>query len=452
MCDPFMHSGTAPGRIIRLISSPFVRFARMEAAGGVVLLCCTLLALGWANSPWKHGYEQLLTTQVSIGIGHLQITETRHHWINDGLMSLFFFLVGLEIKREILVGELSSARGAALPIMGALGGMIVPALLYALTARGQGVERGWAIPMSTDIAFVLCLLALLGRRVPLALTVFVTALAIVDDIFAVIVIAIFYTNEINHLSLIMGFTWIGVSFAMNMLGVRKRWVYAVIGILSWVSVLHSGVHATIAGILLAFTIPSDTELNKPEFVEQARSLLDDLETASSNSYKEHVIIHSLEKAVVQAESPLHRIEKRLQPWITFLIVPLFALANAGVNVSAYMGGALRHPVTLGIVLGLAIGKPVGIWLFSVLAVQTRIALPLSEVSWQQMFGCGCLCGIGFTMSLFVAELAFGEGKLLAMAKIATLIASFISAVLGSSALLAGRRKVASEAPEEALVA
>jgi len=429
--DRHMQSATSPARVIHFISSPFVRFARMEAAGGIVLLGCTLVALVWANSPWKDSYVQILTTKVSIGFGKFLLTQNRHHWINDGLMSLFFFLVGLEIKREILVGELSSLRRAALPIVAAVGGIIVPALCYFFLARGGDSGKGWAIPISTDIAFALGVLTVLGARVPIALKVFVTALAIVDDILAVIVIAVLYTSEINHLSLMIGLACISLSLIANMLGIRKPAIYAIIGISAWWGVFNSGVHATIAGILLAFTIPARTGLDKPQFLEQGRVLLDQLQVASPNSSDEHAIIHTLQEKLVQADSPLHRIEHGLQPWISFLVVPLFALANAGVNVSAYFAPAIKHPVSLGIALGLVIGKPVGIWLCSVLAVKSRLALPLAGVSSQQMLGCGCLCGIGFTMSLFVAGLAFGEGELLAISKIAILCASFVSAVLGS---------------------
>jgi NhaA family Na+:H+ antiporter len=422
----------------------------MEAAGGIVLLGCTLLALVWANSAWKHSYEQFLTTQVSIGFGNFFITEDRHHWINDGLMSLFFFLVGLEIKREILVGELSSLRSAALPIVAAVGGVIVPALIYLMLTKGAGIGRGWAIPIATDIAFALGVLTFLGSRIPIALKVFVAALAIVDDIIAVVVIAVFYTNQINYVSLTMGLACIILSFMANVLGVRKPLVYAVIGILAWCAVLNSGVHATIAGILLAFTIPARTILDKSQFLEQGRLFLDELEMAPPNSSEQHAIIHTLEQKLVQADSPLHRIEQRLQPWISFFVMPLFALANAGVNVSGYLTAAIRHPLSLGIGLGLVIGKPAGIWLCSALAVKTRLALPLAHVSAQQILGCGCLCGIGFTMSLFVAGLAFGEGESLAISKIAILGASFASAVLGS--LLLASKPNLNEEQEKAIAA
>src|SRR3954453_18226822 len=302
---------------IQVITSPFVRFARMEAAGGILLLASTIVALIWSNSPWQHSYHQFFETDMSVGFGKFLISENRHEWINDGLMSLFFFLVGLEIKREFLVGELSSLRRAAFPFMAALGGMVVPAVIYLALARDGIFQRGWAIPISTDIAFTLGVLAFFGSRVPLALRVFVTALAIVDDILAVAVIAIFYTHEIHYVSLATGVGCVLLSLLANRLGVRKPAVYAAIGVVVWWAVLNSGVHATIAGILLAFTIPARTYIKKSEFLAQSRWLLGRLEEAPSNSLQEHSIIHTLEQKLEQVESPLHRIEHGLQPWISF---------------------------------------------------------------------------------------------------------------------------------------
>jgi NhaA family Na+:H+ antiporter len=429
-------SSRAQATPIDIITSPFVRFARMEAAGGIVLLSATILALVWANSPWKHGYHDIFETPVSATLGQFTITENRHEWINDGLMSLFFFLVGLEIKREILVGELSSLKRAAFPFIAALGGMLVPAIIYIGITSHSDVRRGWAIPISTDIAFTLGLLTFLGQRVPISLKVFVTALAIVDDIFAVIVIAVFYTSEIKFVSLGLGLACIIVAFIANILGIRNPVVYAFIGVLAWFCVLSSGVHATIAGILLAFAIPARTSIDKSLFVTQGHRLLDELEKTEPNSFEEHSIIHTLERNTELVESPLHRIEHFLQPWIGFLVMPLFALANAGVDLSGNATAALSDPVGLGVVLGLVAGKPAGILLFSLLAVKTGLGLPLAGVSWRQVLGAGCLCGIGFTMSLFVAGLAF-DGQILEVSKIAILAASLLSAILGWVILAGG---------------
>ncbi len=443
-----MESQATASTPIQSITSPFIRFARMEAAGGIVLLASTVVALIWANSPWHNSYHHLLETQVTAGFDKFVITANRHEWINDGLMSVFFFLVGLEIKRELLVGELSSFRKAALPFVAALGGMIVPALIYLWATHGANVREGWAIPMATDIAFALGLLAFVGSRVPVALKVFVTALAIVDDMFAVLVIAVFYTSGLNYVSLLIGLACIGVCCVANLLGIRNPLVYAAMGVFAWFGVLNSGVHATIAGILLAFTIPCNTVLDKARFLEQSRLLLSQLESALPDSADEHSILNSLEENVELVESPLQRIEHVLQPWVSFLIMPLFAFANAGVNVSQNLSAALRHPVTLGVALGLIIGKPLGIFLFGHLAVTTRLALPLANVSWRQMLGCACLCGIGFTMSLFVATLAFQEEFLLDAAKIGILFASVTSGLFGGLLLATSGKAV----PREAVVA
>lgn len=438
-------SGSPASSPIDIITSPFVRFARMEAAGGIVLLASTILALTWSNSPWRDSYHHLLDAEVTIGFGKFVVTANRHHWINEGLMSLFFFLVGLEIKREFLVGELSSLRRAAFPFLAALGGVIVPALLYIAVAGEASFQRGWAIPISTDIAFTLGLLTVLGSRIPIGLRVFVTALAIVDDIFAVGVIAIFYTAQIHYWSLGLAIAGVAVSLIANVLGIRRPVVYATIGVFVWWAVLNSGVHATIAGILLAFTIPARTFLEKSQFVEQSRWLLDRLESAPHHSFEEHSILHTLEVKAEMADSPLHRIEHGLQPWISFLVMPLFALANAGVDVTQNLTGSLQHPVSYGILLGLFAGKPVGIWMASFVTAKTGVALPPEKVTWRQMLGAAWLCGIGFTMSLFVAGLAFDDASLLSISKIAILGASVLSGI-GGSIILAGSGRVRREEP------
>jgi Na+:H+ antiporter, NhaA family len=435
---PDAHTQLTP---IELITSPFARFARMEAAGGIMLLFATVVAIVWANSPWQHSYHEIFERPLSIGFGRFFVTENWHAWINDGLMSLFFFLVGLEIKREVLVGELSSLGRAALPFIGALGGMVAPALIYIAIARDASLKSGWAIPISTDIAFTLGALAFLGKRVPISLKVFVTALAIVDDIFAVIVIAIFYTHQINYLGLFLGLACVVIAFLANLLGIRNPAVYAFIGFFAWLCVLSSGVHATIAGVLLAFAIPARTFLKKSEFLNQSQSLLERLREAKANSFEEHCILHTLEEKIGMVESPLHRIEHSLQPWIGFLVMPLFALANAGVNVLNFGGAAIRHPVSFGILMGLLAGKPVGIGVFSFLAVKIGWASPLPNVSWRQVLGAASLCGIGFTMSIFVAGLAFSPGSLLEIAKIAILAASFLCAILGCLILSTGNKSM-----------
>ncbi len=420
---------------IDLITSPFARFARMEAAGGILLLVATAAALIWANSRWEHSYHQMWYTQATITLGNVSLSESNHEWVNDGLMSIFFFLVGLEIKREVLIGELSTFKKAAFPFMAAIGGSIVPALIYAAINKGGLGADGWGIPMATDIAFALGVLALLGSRVPVGLKVFVAALAIVDDIFGVLVIAMFYTKHISLVALGLSFVGVAVSFGANWLGIRNPVVYALIGVCVWFGVLNSGVHATIAGILLAFTIPARNSLNKTEFLRQSRYLLDQFETHDLNSAQAHHAIHALEQKCEMIESPLHRIEHGLQPCVSFLIMPIFAFANAGVHILGKVGAAVTHPITLGVLLGLLLGKPLGITMFARLAAYTGLASRPASVSWGLIFGASWLCGIGFTMSLFIASLALGDGDLLDMAKIGTMAASIGAGCIGSLLLL-----------------
>jgi NhaA family Na+:H+ antiporter len=420
---------------IDVITSPFARFARMEAAGGILLLLATAAALIWANSRWEHSYHQIWYTQATITLGQVSHSESRHEWVNDGLMSIFFFLVGLEIKRELLIGELSTFKQAAFPFMAAIGGSVVPALIYAAINRGGAGANGWGIPMATDIAFALGVLALLGSRVPAGLKVFVAALAIVDDIFGVLVIALFYTQHISLIALGLAFVGVAVSFGANWLGIRNPVIYALIGVGVWVAVLNSGVHATIAGILLAFTIPARSSIDKTEFLRQSRGLLDQFEQNDPNSYQAHHAIHVLEQKCEMIESPLHRIEHTLQPWVAFVIMPIFAFANAGVHILGKTSAALAHPIALGVLLGLLLGKPIGITLFARLASVAGLGSRPTGVTWGQIFGASWLCGIGFTMSLFIAGLALGNGDLLDMSKIGTLAASIVAGSVGSILLL-----------------
>jgi NhaA family Na+:H+ antiporter len=420
---------------IDVLTSPFVRFAKMEAASGILLLAGTIAALLWANSPWEASYHGLWNKQVPIGFGRFILSESRHEWINDGLMSIFFFLVGLEIKREVLIGELSSLRQAAFPFISAVGGAIVPALIYISITHGTPAQRGWGIPMATDIAFALGVLALLGNRVPLSLKIFVTALAIVDDIIAVLVVAVFYTDRIEVLSLSAGLAGIALCFGANLLGIRKPVVYAAIGVCVWVAVLKSGVHATVAGVLLAFTIPAKTYLDRNHFLERGRSLLNRFESASPNSYEEHAAVHTLEAQCELFESPLHRIEQSLHPWVSYLVMPIFAFANAGVRILGNGTAAVTHAVSLGVALGLFIGKPIGIWCFAWIAAKARLATRPTDLSWGKIAGAAWLCGIGFTMSLFIATLAFHDGALQDVAKIGIMAASLAAGTCGSILLL-----------------
>jgi len=425
---------------IEVIISPFARFAKLEAAGGILLLAATVVALVWANSPWEEGYHSIWETTFTLGVGRYVLSWSRHLWVNDGLMAIFFFLVGLEIKRELLIGELSSLRQAAFPFAAALGGSIVPALIYLALNRGGLHAGGWGIPMATDIAFALGVLALLGSRVPPSLKVFVAALAIVDDIFGVLVIALFYTAHISYVNLALGLLGVGVSFLANWAGIRQPAVYAAIGVFVWFAVLQSGVHATIAGVLLAFSIPVKRSIDKTSFVDRGRALLDRFERSAPNSAEAHAVIHTLASQCEKIDTPLHRIEHSLQPWVSFLIMPVFAFSNAGVHILGKVESSARHPVTLGVLLGLLLGKPLGIMGFSWLAQTTKLAAPPLGVEWRQIFGASWLCGIGFTMSLFIAGLALQPDAIVDMAKIGTLAASATAGIVGCLILLRRDRR------------
>jgi NhaA family Na+:H+ antiporter len=420
---------------IEVLISPFVRFAKMEAASGILLLASTIAALVWANSRWAADYHAIWSATATFGFGRFALTETRIEWINDGLMAIFFFLVGLEIKREVLIGELSSLRQAAFPLLSAVGGAIVPAIIYLFISGGGTAQRGWAIPMATDIAFVLGVLAILGNRVPVTLKIFVTALAIADDLIAVLVIAIFYTEQIQVVSLVLALVGVAVSFGANMLGVRKPIIYALLGIFVWVAVLKSGVHATVAGVLLAFTIPARTYTDRESFLKRSRWLIDKFEASPPDSAAAHAAIDSMETECELVEPPLNRIEHSLHPWVSFAIMPLFAFANSGVRILGNIEAATRHPVTLGIALGLFAGKPLGIWVSARMSAKSGLAATPPELSWRATFGAAWLCGIGFTMSLFISTLAFGEGSLLDMSKIGILAASLVSGICASIFLL-----------------
>ncbi len=431
---------------IEILISPFARFARMEAAGGILLLAATVVALLWANSPWAENYHEIWHTSFSIGLGRHVLSWSRHTWVNDGLMAIFFFLVGLEIKREVLIGELASLRQAAFPFLAALGGSLVPALLYLLVNGRSGHARGWGIPMATDIAFTLGVLALLGSRVPPSLKVFVAALAIVDDVFGVLVIALFYTAHISYISLALGLLGVALSFVANWAGVRHPAVYAFLGVFVWFAVLQSGVHATIAGVLLAFSIPVKSSIERKNFVSRCRRLLDRFDAAEPNSAEAHAVIHTLESQCEMVDTPLHRLEHSLQPWVSFLIMPIFAFSNAGVHLLGQVEASVRHPVSIGVFLGLLLGKPLGIMSFSWLAHRTGLASAPDGVSWRQIFGASWLCGIGFTMSLFIAGLALQPDSLVDMAKIGTLAASVMAGVIGSIVLLGSSPGASAENP------
>lgn len=434
--------GTARLPLVERFFSPIQQFTRISSSGGIVLLATTIVALIWANTAWGASYHHLWESQVGVRVGPWSLAGTLHQFINDGLMAVFFFLVGLEIKREVLAGELSSVRSAALPMVAAVGGMIVPAGLYAVLNVGGAGVHGWGIPMATDIAFALGVLALLGSRVPSGVKVFLAALAIVDDIGAVLVIAVFYSGGINVVALGAAAVLLLVSVAANAAGVRQPWAYGAVGFALWGAVAMSGIHTTVAGVLLALTIPVRTRVNESDFLAQAQGALDEFERAAvvttenprvtvlSNT-RHHTALEELESLADQARPPLIRMEHSLHGLVAFGIMPLFALANAGVVISgASMTGAFTSPLALGIVVGLVVGKPLGIMGLSWLAVRLGIASLPTGVTWRMITGVGLLGGIGFTMALFIAGLAFESPLLLDTAKMGVLVGSIIAGVVG----------------------
>jgi NhaA family Na+:H+ antiporter len=435
MNHPSFHKEKKP--LSHRLVYPIQEFMAIEAAGGILLLVATLFALFWANSQWHTAYEALWETNLAFEWGSFRLSRPLHEWINDGLMSVFFFAVGLEIKREILLGELSSLRKACFPIVAAVGGMVIPAGFYLFFNHGTPEARGWGIPMATDIAFSLGVLTLFGKKIPPSLKIFLAALAIADDIGAVLVIAFFYTSHISWTSLGLGSGFLLLLILLNRSGVRHPLPYALLGIGGvWLAFLFSGVHATIAGVLAAFTIPARTLIHPKEFLKNSRNLLDTLEKSTGTSEgvmtnaEQQSILDEIEDHCEWVQTPLQRIEEKLHPWVTFVILPLFALANAGIYFEGPIGSAISSPVTLGIFLGLVLGKPLGIFLFSWLGVGLGIARLPNGVQWGHVFGVSLLGGIGFTMSLFIASLAFKDFSHLLASKLGILCASFLSGLLG----------------------
>jgi NhaA family Na+:H+ antiporter len=410
----------------------FRQFTRLQASGGILLLAAAAVALIWANSAWGQGYFDLWETYLTVSLGSMALKENLLHWVNDGLMVIFFFVVGLEIKREVLVGELASPRRAALPLVAAVGGMVVPALIYVAFNIGRPGEAGWGIPMATDIAFVLGILTLFGSRVPVSLKVFFTALAIADDLGAVLVLALFYSGEISWLALGVAAALLAALVVLNLGRVRHPLPYGLLGIGLWLAFLQSGLHPTIAGVLLALTIPARSRVETEAFMAQCTAALRGLgrQDPDEASRRRQAAAQTLEVIAERIQTPLQRLERNLNPWVAYLVVPVFALANAGVGLSGNLLEALTQPLSLGIILGLLLGKSVGITLFSWLAVKAGIADLPYGVSWRQLFAASWLAGIGFTMSLFIASSAFEEPALLTLAKMDILFASVLAALVG----------------------
>lgn len=421
---------------LALVLSPMQRFVQSETASGVVLIVVTALALMIANSPLAASYDAVLHTEIGVSVGPFVLRESVLHWINDGLMALFFFLVGLELKREAIVGELANLRHAALPVVAATGGAIVPALLYTLVNAGGVGARGWGVPMATDIAFALGVLALLGRRVPWSLKVFLTAVAVIDDLLAVLVIALFYTSEIHLGALGIGFAVLALLILANVLGIRSLPIYILLGVVVWLAFLESGVHATIAGVLVALTVPARHKINEQDFLSRVSSLLDRFAQGNSNDSpmlideRQSSAVLALEDACEAVQAPLQRMEHGLHSWVSFGVMPIFALANAGVALSPDGIGGAGSRIILGVVVGLVLGKPIGLVGSVWLMVRLGVAELPQGVGWTHIFGVGFLAGLGFTMSLFIAALGFDDPALLGAAKLGILSASVIAGLAG----------------------
>ena len=404
------------------------------------MVIAAAVAVAWANSPYAAQYDELWSTTISFSFGGLTLSDTLLHWVNDGLMAIFFLAIGLEIKREALVGELVSPRRALLPIAAAIGGAVVPAAIFLALAGAGPAARGWGVPMATDIAFALGVLALLGRRAPLGLRIFVTALAIVDDLVAVLVIALFYTDDLSLAPLAMAGVVLAALVVANRIGVRRPLVYAGLGILLWLAVSESGIHATVAGVLLALSIPATTRIDSDAYVARARQHIDEFEGRTTGgedatTEEHHAALWELEEATERAQAPMLRMEHAIQPWVSFLIIPLFALANAGVRLPADIGATIGDPIAVGVILGLVVGKQVGITLGAVAVVRLGLTSLPAGVGWRQVYGAAWLGGIGFTMSLFIAALAYGEGSAeLAVAKVGILLASVVAGIGGFAIL------------------
>lgn len=422
-----------------------------EISGGIVILLGAIAALIWANV--DDSYFSFWGTEMSFDIHIIDHTDTLKHWVNNGLMTIFFFVVGLEIKRELLHGELASPKKAALPMMAALGGMVVPALIYtALNAGGEG-GKGWGIPMATDIAFALGVLALVGRGIPTPLRVFLLTLAVADDVGAILVIAFFYTEHLEPYALGMGFVLILLILGMQQWDIRRINPYWVVGSALWLAFLESGVEATIAGVILGLLTPASPYIKPDQYAEDARRLSTEWQEAQASGERPEAtaLLIQLDELTTSAEAPLERLERALVRWSSFLVVPIFALANSGIKLS---GGVIEEAassdITLGVFLGLLIGKVVGVFTTTWIATRIGIGELPSGVNWTQIVGVALLAGVGFTVALFVTELAFEDEIILAEdAKIGILSASAVAGVLGYSFLKIATRHSAEPSAESA---
>jgi len=424
-----------PESPIDQLLKPVSKFIHQEFTGGIILFASVMIAILWVNSPWGHSYHQVWDTRLSVGFADFAFDQPLHVWINDGLMALFFFVIGLELKREFIAGELSTVKKAALPMVAALGGMLVPALIFTLFNYGLPSSHGWGIPMATDIAFAIGLLSLAGKHIPSSVKVFLSALAVADDLGAVLVIALFYTGQIAYLPLIIAAVLLLLLWVGNLLGIRSTFFYLIVGVAIWYLFLVSGVHATIAGVLVAFMIPARTKIDEAEYLASLTQYANEFETAipqngSLTTTEQHQTIEKIKRLSQDAETPLQKIEYGLHPWVAFVIMPFFALANAGMHIGSDFFTLLGNPVSLGVSLGLIIGKFAGVFGATWLMIRFRLAELPYKASWKHIVGVAMLAGVGFTMSLFISGLAFEKPGMVTEAKYGILLASLVSGILG----------------------
>jgi len=425
-------------RLARLASRPLERFLRIETASGILLIVAAVVALAWANSPWGASYTHLWHTPLGIRIGTFTFERTLEWFVNDGLMVIFFFVVGMEIRREIHHGELSEWRRAALPAAAALGGMLAPAAIYLALAGVPATRSGWGVPMATDIAFAVGILTLLGKRVPAAMRVILLALAIIDDLGAIVVIAIFYSSGLALSGVLIAAIGFGGVLAMQRLGVREKWVYVVPSIVAWAGIYTAGVHPTIAGVIVGLMTPVRAWLGPDGLLVGVRKEIERLAEAGTEALSSHELADTLRQVDVarrEAVSPAESLIEKLHPWVAFGIMPVFALANAGVNLGSEPLDASAWSVVTGVGLGLIVGKPVGVLLASWLALRLRVATLPAGMSLRHLVVLGVVAGVGFTMAIFIAQLAFTDARLLAAAKLGVLVASGGAAIC---ALVLGR--------------
>ena len=425
-------------RAFNWVLSPVEEFIHRQTTSGILLMLCAIAAITIANSPWSEAYHHLLELTFTIGVSGFQLSKSIHHWINDGLMAIFFFVIGLELKREILVGELADPKQAMMPILAAIGGMVVPVAIYMSINPGGHTFDGWGIPMATDIAFALGTLALLGNRIPKNLLTFLVALAIVDDLGAVVVIALFYTETISIPALSLAAVMLAFLIALNLGGTRRAMPYVLIGIILWIAMLKSGIHATLAGIFLAFTIPMRPKYDPGRFLEKIRGMVENIQLAykhETNIIKNDELryrVQALEEGVHLVQAPAQILEHKMHLPSAYIIIPIFSLANDGVPLDfSSFGDIMTHPVSMGISAGLVLGKLIGIAGFSWLAVKSGLTTLPPGLNFKHIIGVGLMGGIGFTMSIFIAELGFAHSpEDLLMAKTGILFASLLAGISG----------------------